>query len=145
MRRVFRLAVLCALATCVACGSSYKGSSKVDFVAQADAVCKRYNGLSAQATSDLKNPTPAQQVAAIKTKIVPLFAREQAELRALKPPAADRKQVKQVLDALKAAGDDLSRNTEAFVTSGGASAYVARAGNLALGYGFKVCGVSASR
>ena len=100
MRRVFRLAVLCALATCVACGSSYKGSSKVDFVAQADAVCKKYNGLSAQATSDLKNPTPAQQVAAIKTKIVPLFAREQAELRALKPPAADRKQVKQVLDAL---------------------------------------------
>ena len=126
-----------------ACGSGDKsdpGLSKADFIAQADAICKKYNDLSLQAQRGLENPTDAQIVALIKAKIVPLLPKQEAELRALKPPQADRAAVAQFLDALQKSSDELANSTEAIVKTKGASAYAAAVGAQASAYGFTVCG-----
>ena len=128
-----------------ACGSSDDtGLSKADFIAQADAICKKYNDLSIKATSGLKNPTDADLVTAIKTKIVPLLPKQEAELRSLKPPKADRAVVKQFLDTLQKASDDLANDTAAMVKTKGASANVAAVSAQSAAYGFKVCGAGGS-
>jgi hypothetical protein len=124
-----------------ACGSSDdNGLSKADFITQADAICKKYNDLSIKATSGLKNPTDAELVAAIKAKIVPLLPKQEAELRALKPPKADRAVVEQFLDTLQKASDELANDTAAIVKTKGASANVAQVSEESAAYGFTVCG-----
>lgn len=128
-----------AVALFAACGSSYKGLSKADFISQADAICTKYNGLSVKATSGLKNPTDAQLLAAIQAKVVPLLPKLQAELRALKPPKADRATVKQFLAALQQSSTYFAQNTAAIVKTKGVNPYSGPAQQDSSAYGFKVC------
>jgi len=135
-RGVSAALVLVALA---ACGSSSNGLSKADYISRADAICQKYNGLAAQATASLTNPTPAQVVTAVRTKLVPLFERQNEDLAKLKPPAADRATVQRFVADLTAATADIGRHTQAFVDAHGATPLATKAATEAQGYGFKVC------
>jgi len=108
LRRVLALAFgVCMLASCG--GSSYKGLTKPDFVKQANAICKGYDtkvsaAVSSSGVSD--SSTQEQQVALVEGKIVPLIRQEVSDIRKLKPPKADRTQVKKILDDVSASVDD---------------------------------------
>src|SRR5947209_19847676 len=91
-----------------ACSSPYKGLSKADYVKQANATCKSYdtkvtNAVSASGLTEKSSQD--QQVTLLETKVVPLLRQQVADLRKLKPPKADRKQVKAIVDGM-ATGTD---------------------------------------
>ena len=121
-------------------GSSYKGLSKADFIKQADAICTKYNTLATAATKDLnQNSSQAELIAAIRTKLVPLFAQQQTELRKLKPPKEDRATVKQMIDDAQAAADDINKNTEKFLAGNGSTVLTEKSDKEETAYGLKEC------
>jgi hypothetical protein len=98
--RLFALACVAALAL-GACGSSYKGLSKAEFAKQAVAICtKTETKLSKFGASFGSDPTIAQVKAAYKDQLIPVLNDEIDQLRALKPPKADRKTISKMLDDL---------------------------------------------
>lgn len=133
--------VLFVLLALTACSSSGKNASseKADFIAQADAVCSRYNDLATKATKNLKHPGPRQMVAAIQNRLVPIFQRQDAELAQLRPPKADQETVAKFVAELKAATTDVAQHPEAFVSAHGATPLARKAANDAAAYGFAVC------
>jgi len=133
--------VLGLVAVVSACGgSSYKGLSKADYVSQANAICKKYSGLADAAGNTLgSNPTEQQVVDAVKSKLVPLFSQELAEIRKLKPPKEDRATVKTMLDEQQAAINDVSQNTKQFVEAQGSTALSKKADASATAYGLTDC------
>ena len=140
VRRAAALAVFpVALAALTACGSSAKPLSKADFIAKADAICQKYVGLSAQSTKDLKHPSPAQVMDAIRTRLFPLLQQQDKDLAKLEPPVADRAAVTKFLADLKAATADMGANTQAFVEAHGVTKLFAAASLDAHNYGLKVC------
>jgi len=124
-----------------ACGSSGKSASseKSDFIAQADAVCSRYNDLATKATKNLKHPNQRQMISAIQNRLVPIFQRQDAELAQLHPPQADEATFAKFIADLKAATTDVAQYPEAFVAAHGATPLARKAADEAAAYGFAVC------
>jgi hypothetical protein len=84
-----------------ACGSGYKGLSKAEFVKQAEATCVRDQAkIEKIGRSVGENPTLQQVKAAYKDRLIPAFNDQVDELRALKPPKADREKISKMLDDL---------------------------------------------
>ena len=95
-----------------ACGSSGKKSAppltKAQFTQQADAICKRHN--------DELNAAGKQQTStkdAIFKAILPSLRAEASEVRALRPPAADRATITKMLDNLESGLDEFEKNAKA--------------------------------
>jgi hypothetical protein len=103
MSRTARLLVSACVAalTLGACASTYKGLSKAEFVKQAVAICTKSDAKLAKVGASFgSDPTIAQVKAAYKDQLIPIFKDEADQLRALKPPKADRKAISQMLDDL---------------------------------------------
>jgi len=124
----------------VACGgSSYKGLSKSDYVAQASAICNKYTVQGKAAFKALgSSPTEQQVIDFVKSKEVPAYNQELVELRKLKPPQADRNTVNTILDDEQAATNDAGTNTKQFVDHG-STAVTKKADAEAIAYGLKDC------
>ena len=108
MRRTSKLITSACIAALVlaACGSSYKGLSKAEFVKQADAICVANQAETeklAKAVGD--NPTVAEVKDVYADQLMPAFEDQVDELRALKPPEADRETISKMLDDLSAGID----------------------------------------
>ena len=109
MRRTSKLITSACIAALVlaACGSDYKGLSKAEFVKQADAICVKNQAETeklAKAVGD--NPTIAQVKDVYADQLIPAFDDQVDELRALKPPEADRETITKMLDDLSAGIDE---------------------------------------
>jgi hypothetical protein len=90
-----------AALTLGACGSSYKGLSKAEFIRQAVAICAKSDvELTKAGTAIGSNPTIQQVKEAYEKQLFPLLDDEVDQLRALKPPKADRKEVSKIFDDL---------------------------------------------
>ena len=84
-----------------ACGSDYEGLSKAEFVKQADAICVKAEAeIERIGKSVGDNPTLAQVKDAYDDRLIPAFENQVDELRALKPPEADRETISKMLDDL---------------------------------------------
>ena len=111
MSRTTRLTALACIAALAlgACGSSYKGLTKAEFVKQAVAICKTGDAkLTKIGNSIGHNPTITQIQAVYADQLVPALKDEVASLRALKPPKADRTQVSKIFDDLSTGIDQAS-------------------------------------
>lgn len=98
--RLTSLACVAAL-TIGACGSSYTGLSKAEFVKQALAICAMSAAKTNQIGKAVGNTATLKQVKdTFALQLVPAFNDEVAQLRALKPPKADRKTISKMLDDL---------------------------------------------
>jgi len=106
--RLIASACLAALAL-GACGSSYKGLSKADFVKQADAICTAGDKKLAQVGPKLgANPSIEQVKAAYADTLIPALRDEIDQLKALKPPKADRDEVAKMFSDLSTGVDQAS-------------------------------------
>ena len=141
-------AVVCAAALLLgACGSSYKGLSKADYVSTADATCKTYeNRLETLFRHVGSNPTLIEVKGVYGSQIVPVFRKEVVALRAIKAPKDDRDAVKKIYDDLSTGVDQLgaavtaSKSLDALQKISPSGLKRAQAG--AQAYGLKVCGQS---
>ena len=89
-----------------ACGSSYKGLSKPEFVKQASAICTKGAAKANTIGNSVgNNPTIQQVKDAYSGKLIPAFQDEVTQLRALKPPKADRAAISKMLDDLSTGFD----------------------------------------
>ena len=143
------IALACALASALAAcgGSSYKGLSKADFVTRADAICKADNAKFADAAKGIgDNPTLAQVKSLFSDQLLPMFRSEVSELRALKPPKADRAAVKKLLDEVATGADQIESATKKATTlkelQDLTPPALDQANKDAKAYGLKVCGES---
>ncbi len=130
-----------ALAGCG--GSSYKGLSKADFVAQADAICKRFADQRTAMVKGVDSNTNQQQAVEVLQRLVfPSYHAEVKELRKLEPPEADRATVKRMLDAvddgITRAEHDVQRDPAIVFARGYNPVADGRA--QAKAYGLKECG-----
>jgi len=98
-----------AVLTTGACGSGYKALSRAEFVKQALAICAE-----AQAKADkiVSAPRKDGSIDGYKRvyvdELLPALDAGVAQLRALKPPTADRKTISKMLDDLSAGLDQSS-------------------------------------
>ena len=108
------IALMAALGACGGSSSSYKGLSKTDFVNQAEAICTAGNTKIAKISAGFNGtqPTIEQFKAAYLNQLIPIFHGEVNDIRALKPPAADRDKIKQMLDDLSAGVDQAKARVE---------------------------------
>jgi hypothetical protein len=109
------LALIAALGACGGSGSSYKGLSKADFVNQAEAICTAGNTKIAQVSAQFgsNQPTIEQFRNAYVNQLIPIFHGEVDDLRKLKPPAADRDKITQMLDDLSTGVDQAKADVRA--------------------------------
>jgi hypothetical protein len=97
-----------------ACGSSYKGLSKDEFIRQAVAICAKTNVQLAQVGTAIGgNPTIEQVKEAYAKQLFPVLNDEVDQLRALKPPKEDRKEVSKIFDDLSTGIDQASAEIKA--------------------------------
>ena len=109
MRRTSKLITSACIAALVlaACGSDYKGLSKAEFVKQADAICVKHQAATEKIAKAVgENPTIAQVKDVYADRLIPAFEDQVDELRALKPPEADREAISKMLDDLSAGIDE---------------------------------------
>jgi uncharacterized protein YqeY len=110
MAKVMRILLVGTLVAAVgACGgSSYKGLSKADYTTKADAICAAGNKKLDAASKTL---TPQSSLADFQKLYREDFASttrdEITQLRALKPPKADRAKLSKMLDDLSTGVDQL--------------------------------------
>ena len=113
-----RVGVVCAVAALVfvgvGCGGddddSSSGTTKSEFIAHADAVCKEFNARIQKSVEDLPEDTSQSDVAQFTLDTaVPLFRDQLDNLRDLDVPAADADQVQQMWDDLDAGTDQLEQ------------------------------------
>ena len=110
MAKVMRILLVGTLvAAAGACGgSSYKGLSKADYTTKADAICAAGNK---KLTAVSKTLTPKSSLADFQKLYREDFANttrdEITQLRALKPPKADRATLSKMLDDLSTGVDQL--------------------------------------
>jgi hypothetical protein len=141
------LASVAALGACGGSSSSYKGLSKADFVTQAEAICTAGNTKIAKISAQFgsKEPTIAQFKSAYINQLIPIFHSEVTDLRALKPPAADRDTIKKMLDELSTGVDQAKAEVEGAKTQAELGTIKEPAGMktasaAARAYGLAVCG-----
>ena len=103
-----------AALTLGACGSSYKGLSKDEFIRQAVAICAKSNvQLAKVGTAIGSNATIEQVKDAYAKQLFPILKDEVDQLRALKPPKADREAVSKIFDDLSKGIDQESAEIKA--------------------------------
>jgi hypothetical protein len=146
------LVLLLLVSACGGGGSSPKAASgpplsKAAFIAQADAICKRYeDNLSAQGKA-LSATSSQQQLSDFVVKqIVPSFRSMIGELRALNPPAADKAKITKMLDDLSTGLDQLESSAKTDVKSAlnNEPQGFKDSDAAATAYGFTQCGSSSS-
>jgi hypothetical protein len=92
-----------------ACGSSYKGLTKDEFIRRAVAICARTNvRLAKVGTAVGGNPTIEEVKDVYAKQLFPILEDQVDQLRRLKPPKEDRKQVSQIFDDLSKGIDQAS-------------------------------------
>ena len=152
-RLIVLLAGVVATAAIVAgCGSSDDSSdttalTKQQFIAQADAICKKGNteineGFESFAKeNDIpKNQEPSKEQGKeiVETVIVPSIDSQAEGIRALGVPSGDEDEISAMLDSLEEAVEEAEEDPEALFTS--KSDPFAEPNELAQDYGLKTCG-----
>ena len=142
-----------AIAAIVAgCGSSSDDETssltKAQFVAQADAICKKGNAEieseveAFQAKNDLgenDEPSKVQQAEVSETILAPNVTNQAEEIRALEAPSGDEDEISAMLDSLDEGVEEVEANPQAPFESNQPNPFGA-ANKLAREYGLKVCG-----
>jgi hypothetical protein len=130
------------------CGSSSKSSSKstttstpaitkADFLAKANAICKKGNKLNDAAASKLgKSPSKAQITAFVKSTNVPSIQAQITAVRALGAPSGDKATVTKFLDLAQA---DLNKIKSNPALVAGKTNQFANFAKIAHPYGLKAC------
>ena len=135
--------VFALVAALAACGSStYKGLTKAEFVRQADESCK-HPSKDAQNLRDLFKVVqePERKARLYREKILPLFGHEVDRIAKLKPPKADRAEVKKIIDQAR----DDAKKFAARLKDDPAAAISAtehpfrKSSDLATAYGIRIC------
>jgi hypothetical protein len=152
-RLIVLVAGVVATAAIVAgCGSSDDSSdttalTKQQFIAQADAICKKGNteineGFESFAKeNDIpKNQEPSKEQGKeiVETVIVPSIDSQAEGIRALGVPSGDEDEISAMLDSLDEAVEEAEEDPEALFTS--KSDPFAEPNELAQDYGLKTCG-----
>jgi len=129
----------------VGCGDSGESISKEEFIAKADAICKKSNVRMAAGFSkrlkdarSLVKPQSPQLEKLVGEVMVPNLEREIRELRALGIPSGDSERIEAMLEALDEGVETAERNPKAVVAS--SDAVFGIAARLAGEYGLEVCG-----
>jgi hypothetical protein len=143
--RVRRAAVAPVLVVCAllagACTTSYKKSTtKADFIAQADDICRTYDNRASKATQNLKHPGVGRRIAMVQDRLLPLLERRNTELARLTPPAADKATIARFLADLNAETNEVGLDPAGFVAAHDTSPLAQKAVAEAAAYGFEVCG-----
>lgn len=146
------LAGVLAIAMIVAgCGSSSDDTTasltKAEFIAQADAICKKGNGEiesefeSFAKENDIKEneePSKAQGAELVETVLVPNVENQSEEIRDLGAPSADEEEITAMLDALDEGVEEAEAEPETVFTS--KTDPFGPANKIAKEYGLEVCG-----
>jgi hypothetical protein len=147
MRPIAGLGILLAVvATAVGCGSGGdQPPTKAEFVAEADAICKRgttqirheYEAFVAKPDA-ATSASGRERGTEIGVKILlPTVLSQTEDLRELMPPEGDERQVTAILDAFETGVKSGLAHPQ---TLFGVNYPLDRANSLAQRYGFKVCG-----
>jgi hypothetical protein len=133
-------------------GSDTPGGEKTAFIRSADRVCRDASqigqAMSQQLTQALQQGNTAGAAQAINL-LQPTYRKHLDRLAALQAPAGEQAKVKEVVDALNQAADDVATEARALQGNdqklldrvvGSLREKQARARKLAVAYGFKVCG-----
>jgi len=149
MRNIFRTfaVVVTAAAIGAGCSSSYKGLSKAEFVKQANAICTQGNKDADVVSKQITAKSTAADVGKLFTdKVAPILTRVFDQIDALKPPKADRDQVKKITsegrDGLKKFLADVNADPKAAFSQ--ATDPLKQSQDDAKAYGLTVCGTSSS-
>lgn len=144
MRTQMLIGAILTTALVAGCGgSSYKGLSKQDFITQADAICKKYDDQITAATQKVDASADQKKlVDVLLNDALPAERTEVKELRKLKPPKADRTQIKQLLDSVDAGTAQAEKDLKSNPTKVFSASYdpYKDAGTKAKAYGFQTCG-----
>jgi hypothetical protein len=140
------MVIALAVAGCGGDSSTAAGSiSKEEFIAKADAVCKkgteRMQAAIARVLKDQRNLTKvskADQEKIVKTVMVPSVSRETKELRALGVPDGDDERVDAMITALEEGAETAERNPEA--VTGSSDVIFGIASRIGGEYGLTACG-----
>jgi len=146
------LAGIAAIAAIAAgCGSSSDDSTssltKAEFIAQADAICKKGNDeietdfeafAKENGVQENEEPSKSQGVEISETILVPNIENQSEELRELEVPTADEAEISAMLDSLDQGVEEAEEDPEALFTS--KSDPFGPANKKAKEYGLKVCG-----
>lgn len=141
-----------AIAMIVAgCGSSSDDSTssltKAEFIAQADAICKKGNAEIESGFEDFakeagikknEEPSTAQGVEVSETVLIPYIKEQSEELRDLGAPSGDEGEITAMLDSLDEGIEEAEADPEALFTS--KSDPFGPANKKAKEYGLEVCG-----
>ncbi len=145
-------AVAVAIIAIVAgCGSSSDASTssvtKAEFIAQADAICKKGNDeieadfeafAKKNGLEENEEPSNAQGVEISETILVPNIENQSEELRDLGAPSGDEAEISAMLDSLDQGIEEAEEDPEALFTA--KSDPFGPANKKAREYGLKVCG-----
>lgn len=144
--RILRASTPAALAVAVALvacgGDASRRLTKEEFIARADAICERYNP---HVNDVVRRLPPGDQPAGARMmhdEFVPLMRAQVRELRALRPPAEDRREIDALFDGVDAATDELERRAAGDAASVFAPDFdpYEPANRAARAYGLGVCG-----
>jgi len=125
-----------------ATGASGAPLTKEQFIAQADAICKKGNDTIDQAAGQVfggQQPSAAQIEQFANDTAIPAIQQEIDGISALTPPAGDEDQIQAILDAVNSGLDQVRQDPQSLATSDNAGPF-AEADQLANDYGLKVCG-----
>jgi hypothetical protein len=135
--------VVAALAGCGggdSSGSTASGPTKVAFVKEAQALCKRgaearHNALQRASEGAAGNsaPNPAAIKELLVAKVVPVYEKTVKELGELTPPAESKEQFEDVMAALEATAAELHQNPLA-------NPALEKAAKATAAYGIPACG-----
>jgi predicted small secreted protein len=124
---------------------SGKSISKEEFIAKADAICKKgTERLQTAIFAALKTPqnltkvSQAEQVKIVKTAMVPNVSREVKELRALGIPDGDDEKVDAMITALEEGVETAEQDPEVVTES--SDAVFGISSRIAAEYGLEACG-----
>jgi hypothetical protein len=112
--------------------------SRPEFIAQADAICRRTSRELDRAGEEAFQGAPSLEVVEryVADEFVPATRAELAEIRELAPPAGDEADVDAILDAAEGAVEALADDPSLFERGSPFS----EANRLAADYGFEACG-----
>lgn len=125
--------------------SSGKTISKEEFIAKADAICKKgTTRLQKAIFAALKNPrnltkvSEAEQIKIVTTAMVPNISREAKELRALGVPEGDEEKVDAMISALEEGVETAEQDPQAVTKS--SDVVFGISSRIAGEYGLTACG-----
>lgn len=143
--------VLAVAIIAVGCGSSSDDSTssltKAQFIAQADAICKKGNAeiesefeafAKKEGIKENEEPSTAQGVEVSETVLIPNIENQAEEIRALEAPSGNEEEISAMLDSLDEGIEEAEADPEALFTS--KSDPFGPANKMAKELGFEVCG-----